>query len=190
MALETRKSNKVKEVKVLVLSHCILNQATRWWQKGKQIERNQGPVDQILEFLSANKIGAVQLPCPEFGFFGNPRPPATKDEYESLPKFRAHCESLAKESAQHLKTLVIGAKYPTIKILAVAGVERSPSCGVNCTPRRVSGKTRHLDEKGLFIEFLDGEMRNHDLKIPVIGLDMKRPGDFCRKLANLLNKTP
>jgi len=189
MTSETNKSSETEEVKVLVLSHCILNRATRWWQEGKPIERNQGLTDQIPEFLSTHKIGAVQLPCPEFGFFGNPRPPATKDKYESIPEFRAHCENLAKDSAWHLKILVIGAKNPKIRILAVAGVERSPSCGVNCTPRKVNGKTRYLDEKGLFIEFLDSEMEKYGLKIPLMGLDMKRPGDFCRKLTNLLNKT-
>jgi predicted secreted protein len=189
MKPEAKKSEETEEAKVLVLSHCILNRATRWWQNGRPIERNQGPIGQVLEFLSSRNIGAVQLPCPEFVFLGNPRSPATKDEYENLPGFRAHCESLAKDLAQHLRTLVTMARRPRIKLIALSGVERSPTCGVKCTPRTVNGKTEYVEEKGLFIEFLEREIRNHGLEIPIIGLDMNNPRDFCRRLSDLLDKT-
>jgi len=147
--------------------------------------QNRGPVSQVLEFLSTRNIGAVQLPCPEFTFFGNPRRAAGKDEYESLPDFRSHCKSLARDAARQLRTLTVMASNPKIKILAIVGVERSPSCGVKFTPRKGNGETRYVKEKGLFVEFLEEEMQNQGLKIPFLGLDMRQPEKFPRKLADL-----
>jgi len=171
----------------LVLSHCILDRSTRWWQPGKNIAQNRGPVSQVIEFLSTRNVGAVQLPCPEFRFFGNPRRPATKNEYESLPDFRSHCENLARDAAQQLKTLTVMACNPKIRILAVVGVERSPSCGVEFTPRTVNGETQYVKEKGLFTEFLEKKMKNQGLMMPFLGLDMRKPEEFPRRLADLQN---
>ena len=176
-----------EEAPVLVLSHCILDRSTRWWQPGKSIAQNRGPVSQVIEFLSARNVGAVQLPCPEFSFFGNPRAPATKNEYESLPDFRSHCENLARDAAQQLKTLTAMACNPKIRILTVIGVERSPSCGVEFTPRTVNGETQYVKEKGLFIEFLKKKMRNQGLTMPFLGLDMRRPEESVKRLAHLLD---
>jgi predicted secreted protein len=176
------------ETIVLIVAHCILNQSTRWWQKGQPVERNQGPVNQILQFMSDNKIGAVQLPCPEFTFLGNPRSPATKDDYESLSGFKEHCRRLAMDSSRNLKSLIEMGRDPKIAVLAIIGVERSPSCGVKYTPRKVDGKTKYVEEKGIFFEALDKEMKNLGFKVPIIGLDMHQPEDLCRKLSELMRK--
>lgn len=85
MRLEAKRAENLEEVKVVILPHCILNRGTRWGQEGNPLERNRGLVSSVVTFLAERKIGAIQLPCPEFTFFGNPRPPATKGEYESLP---------------------------------------------------------------------------------------------------------
>ena len=183
---EAKRDEDPGEVKVLVLSHCILNRATRWWQSGKPIGRNEGPVGRVLELLSARKIGAVQLPCPEFTFFGNPRPPATKGEYESLLSFRRHCENLARESAKNLKTLVTKGAVPRIRVLAVVGIERSPSCGVEYVPRTVDGEIRYVGEKGFFLGVLERELERLEMIVPFVGLDLHRPDAFCKKLDGLL----
>ena len=183
---EAKRGEDTGEVKVLVLSHCIFNRATRWWQNGKPIGRNEGPVGRVLELLSARKIGAVQLPCPEFSFFGNPRPPATKGEYESLPGFRRHCGNLARESAKNLKTLIAKGTGPKIRVLAVVGIERSPSCGVECVPRTVDGETRYVGEKGFFLELLERELERVEITVPFVGVDLHEPDNFCKKLDELL----
>ena len=186
MAREAKRGDDAEEVRVLVVSHCILNLSTRWWQEGRPLEKNRGPVSPVVEFLSARKIGAVQLPCPEFTFLGNPRPPATKDQYESLPGFQRHCESLAKESVRNLKTLVTRAVKPKIRVLAVVGIERSPSCGVECVPRTVDGEIRYVGEKGFFLGVLERELEKLGLSVPFVGVDLHRPDDFCKKLDELL----
>ncbi|MCW4020301.1 MAG: hypothetical protein NWF14_03615 [Candidatus Bathyarchaeota archaeon] len=186
MKPEKGRSEDCEEIKVLVLAHCVLNRGTRWWQKGRAVCKSRGPVRQVLEFLKARKIGAVQLPCPEFTFCGNPRPPRTKDEYGSLPGFRSHCERLAEDSAHHLQSLIVLARNPKIRVLAVVGVERSPTCGVRCTPRTVDGEIEYVEERGLFLEMLENELSSLGLEMPVMGLDMSKPADFCRRLRGLL----
>jgi len=186
MGLEAKRDEYPGEVEVLVLSHCILNRATRWWQKGKSLERNIGPVSPVVGSLARRKIGAVQLPCPEFTFFGNPRPPATKGEYESLPGFRRHCENHARESAKNLKTLITKGTGPKIRVLAVVGIERSPSCGVEYVPRTVDGETRYVGEKGFFLELLERELERLETTVPFVGVDLHEPDNFCKKLDELL----
>jgi predicted secreted protein len=184
------KAKAINETFVLVVAHCILNRSTRWWQNGQPLERNQGPVSQILQFLSGNKIGVVQLPCPEFTFLGNPRSPATKDDYESLSGFREHCKRLANDSAIHIKRLTEMGRNPKIVVLAVAGVERSPSCGVECTPRKTNGKVKYVEERGIFFELLEKEMEDLNFTVPILGLNTHQPENLCCRLTELLGKTP
>jgi len=186
MGPEAKRAEDPGEVKVLVLSHCILNRATRWWQEGKSLKRNRGPVSPVVRFLSGRKIGLVQLPCPEFTFFGNPRPPATKGEYESLPGFRIHCENLARESAKNLKTLVTKGAGPKIRVVAVVGIERSPSCGVEYVPRTVNGEIRYVGEKGFFLEVLERKLERLEMILPFVGVDLHRLDAFYKKLDELL----
>jgi predicted secreted protein len=188
MKPKAREGGEAGEANFLVLSHCILNSATRWWQNGSPVEKNKGPVDEVLEFLSARSIGAVQLQCPEFTFCGNPRPPRTKDEYENLPGFQLHCERLAEKSAQHLKTLVVMGRKPRTRLLAIVGVERSPTCGVKCTPHTVDGKVEYVKEKGLFIGLLEEGLEKLGLKIPIIGIDLQKPAESYLKLNELLEQ--
>jgi len=175
------------EVKVLVVAHCVLNRSTRWWRNGRPLEKNQGPVREILEFLAKYNIGAFQLPCPEFTAVGNPRPPATKDDYLNVTGFKEHCRRLAVKAAEQLRTLVQKSRNPRIKIMAIVGVERSPTCGVKSTPRTLNGETRFLCEKGIFLEMLEKEISKNGLKVPIIGLDMRNPKSLCRELEKLAN---
>ncbi len=168
-----------EETQVLVLSHCILNRATRWWQSGKPIENNLGMSIRILELLARLKIGVVQMPCPEFTFCGNPRPPRTRDEYSSLPGFREHCARLADETAKYLKSLIENAREPPIRILAIVGVERSPTCGVKCTPIGRAVDKRYEKKKGIFIDLLIESLRKMGLEIPTVGIDLDKPEEFA-----------
>ena len=189
-ALSNRKREteaKIGELPILVLSHCILNRATRWWQKGKPLQKNQGLSSQILSLLSDLKIGVIQLPCPEFTFCGNPRPPRTRDEYLSLPGFHQHCRRLADEASKYLKSIIENAREPSIRILAIVGVERSPTCGVKCTPIGRGLDKRYVEEKGIFIELLSESLRKMGLEIPFIEVDLDRPKEFVEKIKELIN---
>ena len=175
------------ELQILVLSHCILNRATRWWQKGKSIQDNQGISIQILSLLSDLKIGVIQLPCPEFTFCGNPRPPRTRDEYLSLPGFQQHCKGLANEIARYLKSIIDNAREPSIRILAIVGVERSPTCSVKHTPIGRGSDKRYVEGRGIFIELLSESLRKMGLEIPFVGIDLDKPEEFAEVIKELMS---
>lgn len=160
--------------KVLVVSHCLLNKSTRWWRDDKPIERNRGLAAQLIEFVSNHGIGIIQLPCPEFTFCGNPRPPRTKDEYETLNGFIEHCSKLAKLSVEQIESLVSMSQKPRIEILAVVGVKGSPSCAVNSAPRKVNAN-KYVEEEGIFLGLLRKEMRKKGLSPSFIEFDFDEP---------------
>lgn len=129
------------------------------------------------------------MPCPEFSFCGNPRPPRSKEEYENLPGFQSHCQRLAEMAAKDIKTLVSLSRKPKIKVLAIVGVERSPTCGVSQTPKRTDTKTEYRAEKGLFMEALEAELRAQGLEVPVLGLDLHHPETLLEDLEKVRAET-
>ncbi|RLI09377.1 hypothetical protein DRO42_04375, partial [Candidatus Bathyarchaeota archaeon] len=72
--------------KVAFVSHCILNQATRARWEGGGARRERGMLRDVVETLLSHGVGAVQMECPEFSLYGNPRPPRSKDDYDT-PEF-------------------------------------------------------------------------------------------------------
>lgn len=173
--------------KVLALSHCLLNKSTRWWQNDKSFERNRGMATHLIEFVSRLNVGIIQLPCPEFTHCGNPRPPRTKDEYEMLPGFIEHCNKLARLTAEQIKTLVTMSKKPSIEVLAVIGVKRSPSCAVNSAIRRICGN-KHAEEEGLFMGILRREMLRENLSPKFLEFDFDNPEGIEKDLIKMFSE--
>jgi len=169
-----------------VLAHCLLNKSTRWWQDGKSIERNMGLVEQVVSFALKNKIGIVQMPCPEFTFCGNPRPPRTKDEYEALPGFKEHCRKIADLVAEQLKILTSMSRKPRIRILAVIGIKNSPSCATNSVLRKINDKIQCSREKGVFIEILEKKMLKFGLKPLFLEFNFDRPSEIVKELNKII----
>lgn len=172
--------------KVLVVSHCLLNKGTRWWQNGKSVERNIGLASEILEFVMRHKIGVIQMPCPEYTFCGNPRPSRTKDEYEKLLGFKEHCERLAKIVTEQIKNLVVMGKKPRIQILAVVGIKHSPSCAVNSAISKTDNEIKYIGEKGIFLQFLEREMLKSGLSVPFLEFDFDNPFEVIEKLNRIV----
>jgi len=176
---------KPEDLKVVALAHCILNQSTRWWKDGKELRR--GLIREVIDALASMRIGAVQMPCPEFSFCGNPRPSRTKEEYRSLPGFMMHCRRLAKAMAENLKGLTTLSKRPKIKIVAVVGIERSPTCGVELTPYKRVGREEfeYRRMKGLFMEALEEELESLGISVPMLGLDLRKPEALVNNIKNV-----
>ena len=183
-----RNGEAPEDLWIIVLSHCILNRATRWWQRGKPLDDSRGMASQILELLSGLQIGVIQMPCPEFTFCGNPRPPRTMDEYLSLPGFRDHCARLADETAEYLKSLIENAREPRIRILAILGVERSPTCCVEYAPVGDGAEKRYEKRRGIFIDLLVKSLRDRGIEVPVIGVDLNRPEESASMILDLISR--
>lgn len=173
---------------VLMVSHCLLNKSTRWWQINKPIERNMGLVPEIVEFASKNNLGLIQMPCPEFTFCGNPRPSRTKDEYEALPGFKEHCENLARFVVEQARTLLSMGRNPSIRILAIIGVKRSPSCAINSALRKINGEIQCTNEEGIFMESLRKGLFAAGLIPHFLEFDFDRPDKIILDLKRILGK--
>jgi len=171
--------------KVAFVSHCILNQATRARWEGGGARREQGMLRDVVEILLSHGVGAVQMECPEFSLYGNPRPPRSKDDYDT-PEFRQRCLEIAKGACGLMERLLEG-RDPEMRIVAVVGVENSPSCGVSRVSRTVGGEIVSRPGRGHLMDALEAEMRRRGIEVPLVGVSL-RPGekeDGLRRLEEL-----
>lgn len=162
----------LRREKVAFLCHCILNQSTRaWWGTGGT-KREKGMMSDVVGTLMNHGVGAVQMDCPEFSLQGNPRPPRTRDEYDTS-EFRRRCREITASTCDAMESLKEKGRDPGVEVVAVIGVENSPSCGVEWTTRTINGESRASRGRGLLIEAVEEEMRLRGLDVPLIGVSMK-----------------
>lgn len=170
---------------VVAVSHCILNQTTRWFWDGRS-GWVEGFIVKFLEGIKPLDVGLYQLPCPEFSFLGNPRRPMTKEEYDSLPGFKDYCGKLAEKTVEELMAFVRLSATPRVRVLAVIGVEGSPTCGVHTTSKRVAGESIRVEGKGIFIEMLERMLEAKGLDVAFYGLDLKRQDETVARIVKAL----
>jgi predicted secreted protein len=158
--------------KLALVSHCILNQAARYWPPGARIERPVFPLH-IVSKLYEMGFSLLQLPCPELLFIGNPRSPYTRTEYEEMEGFIDHCRGLASESASTVKRIIDLSIEPRVELTAVVGVERSPSCAVFKVPvSSVYGRI-YADGRGVFMGILEEELRTRGFHPRLLSVDFR-----------------
>lgn len=166
----------IKEVKILAVAHCILNQATRWCSEEK--EPAKGMLFELIQNISEMRIGIYQLPCPEILFLGNPRRALTKDEYDALPGFREHARKLASKVASEIEGLILKSRNPKIHLVGILGLARSPNC--SCYSAQLNECMSK--ERGIFFEELLNELNKRGFYPHLIDIDIK---DLKRSLINL-----
>lgn len=105
--------------KVIVVSHCILNQNA----VVKPLARAKGAFEVITKMITDMGFGIVQLPCPETLFLGLERQPMTKEEY-ATPEYTILCSQLAQREVDYLKLLHNG----KVSIVGMIGIDQSPTC--------------------------------------------------------------
>lgn len=113
-----------REKRLVLAAHCILNQnsVVREWERAK------GAYNDVVRLLLDSDLGIIQLPCPEFLYNGEARPPLTKEQYDS-PEYRSTCRNLAETIVQQVKEYQ---KYG-YEIVGVIGIEESPTCDTGST---------------------------------------------------------
>ena len=163
--------------RVVLVAHCILNQATRaWWGEGGA-SRERGMVSEVVGLLARRGVGAVQMECPEFSLYGNPRRPRSREGYDT-PEFRERCREMAIGALDKAEALVEGGADPEIEVAAILGLEGSPSCGVERTTRTINGVSRRAPGRGHLVEALQREMSRRGLDVPILGVSLR--GDEAR----------
>ena len=73
--------------KIILLSHCILNVNP----KVEGLEPYESLVKELTDYLYENKVGIIQLPCPEMAIYGIKRWGHVKDQF-NYSFFKKSCE--------------------------------------------------------------------------------------------------
>ncbi len=117
----------------------------------------------FVELLMKYDVNIVQMPCAESSFQNALiRKPQGITKYDNC-FFNEHCFTLANSVANEIKLLTKNG----YEVLAILGIEQSPSCCVNYIYTNKGMENR----KGLFIEKLYENIKYLD--IPFIGINRK-----------------
>jgi len=127
--------------KIIITSHCILNQNTVIDGEA----RSTGAIPSAVDWIQKEGLGILQLPCPEFTYLGLERPPMTYEEYDTK-EYRNHC----KEILQPVIEQLIEYKRCDYDIVGILGIQSSPSCDMT---------------RGVFMEELKKLFNEHQIPI-------------------------
>jgi len=177
------RSTKSPRDRVVILAHCIMNQATRARWEGGGATRTEGAIEEIITPLLEHGVGIIQMECPEQTLYGNPRPPKSRDDYDT-PEFKEKCREIAVRAMQSIGN--------GTELIAALGFEGSPSCGVERTTRTINGSHAESPGEGHLIEALRQEMGEKGLDAPILGVGL-REGELSlasRELKSLLKGGP
>lgn len=105
--------------KVILVSHCILNQNTVINDEA----RAEGAVISAVEWAMKEGYGFLQLPCPEFTFLGLNRPSMTYEQYNTT-EYRKHCQKILRPVLQQAEDYLKNG----YEIVGLLGIQSSPSC--------------------------------------------------------------
>ena len=152
--------------KIIIVAHCILNQNSR--VQGKAYYA--GMINEIVDVLRKYEVGVIQMPCPELTYAGLLRPSQTKEQYDT-PAFRRCCKQIASSTASQVEEYVRNG----FKVLAVLGVEGSPTCGVEAN-------------LGILIEELQSELKKRKVEVPMKGVRHKNASQDVAWLKKILTK--
>lgn len=158
--------------RLVLVCHCVLNQNS----KVEGIARYPGTFRPAVDVLLRSEAGLYQLPCPEMMHLGITRWSSVRDQYNA-PAFRRHCRALVERVMDELEDYA----RRGYKIVALIGMDGSPSCGVDFTQEasgepwggRVQSIPSRQYVKGTapFIEILRGAAAERGLpEIPCVGL--------------------
>lgn len=174
--------------KIIFVSHCILNTASKVVLYDK--EEIEAEEDIRLRFVSeAVKAGIqlIQLPCPEFTLYGSRRWGHVSDQFDN-PFFRNHCRKILEPFILQLKEYL---NNDSFEVLGIAGIDGSPSCGVDYTCKgewigsfeartdldQTLNSAKMTSGNGVFIDELKKMLKEEGLldKIKITSLYAKEP---------------
>ena len=129
--------------KVVFLSHCLLNQNTRYLGGAGR----PGCVREIVEQCLRHDIGIVQMPCPEQRAWGGVLKPTLLRSYGAkqahpflhrlqgaiLPLFLLYTRWRYRRLARRIAAEVADYVASGVDVVGIVGVDGSPSCGVDNT---------------------------------------------------------
>lgn len=174
--------------KVVLVSHCILNQNAISDGTADYPATNES----VLNLLIQSKVGMIQMPCPETLCLGLDRGDThgaerevvvenTRIRYElgqdkSIKKLNSLADQIVFQVEEYVKN--------GFSVAGVIGINRSPSCGVNTT----SKNNKEVNGEGVFIERLRNKLKEKGININMIGIKALETEEALISIKNLLNK--
>jgi predicted secreted protein len=171
--LENLSVHDKRSKKIVLLSHCCLNQNARM----RGLADSPGVIQPLIEFLLAQDVGIYQMTCPEVMYFGTQRWGQVKEQFDT-PMFRAHCQKLADQILDQVEDYLHGG----YSILGFIMMDGSPVCGMNRIPvaknegEQLGGmvwylpEQKYTDGQGVFTETLKESITKRGMKeIPFVG---------------------
>lgn len=146
---------------LIVLHHCLLNQNAR----ARGLAKRKGAIEEIVEEAVKNGWGIYQIPCPELRFLGVEREPLSKTRYDVF-EFRILCRNISEEVAEDIKRfLEVG-----YEIIAIVGIEGSPSCGVYLTHIEEMGEEKLVEGEGILVEEMKKALAKRGINVNYYGI--------------------
>lgn len=168
--------------KILIVSHCILNTASKVVSYNQEeMKQESANRQKLIKYVLKNNIQLLQLPCPEFILYGAKRWGHVKEQFNH-PNYRKQCRVMLEPVIMQLKEYT---SYPErFQILGIIAIDGSPSCGYHMTCKGDWGgeftgcpdlhkKIDDLymaEEPGVFMEEMIAFLKKEDLDIPIIDL--------------------
>lgn len=173
--------------RVVFVAHCLLNQNSI--SDGTADMPSQ--FEAVINMLMANKVGIIQLSCPELLCLGLDRQDKSGGERDllkentrirTLMQQRTNID-LLKQRAQDVVSLVREYTEYGFSILGLIGVNRSPSCGV---------ETTSIDEIeqpgfGIFTQIITEELQREGLKLKMAGIKTTKIKESLEAVQELLS---
>ena len=148
-----------RSMKVVLVSHCHLNQNARLWKCAECPASCRTLISGLLE----REVGILQMPCPELMVLGLDRGHiAIRSGLESIPA-REALRKLAGTLAFQIRQY----RDCGVEVLGVLGKNGSPACGVEKTSR--SDGKGPIDGEGVFVQELRAELKRQGCEVPVAG---------------------
>ena len=159
----------------IIVSHCLLNPATRVHLLGRRYIF----AEKVCDFFLSKHISVIQLPCPEFTAMGYWRNPQGRQQYNNV-FFRKHCRA----ELENYINMIVELKNNDNTPLCFLGIQGSPTCSIHWGKHKTNKyKTEsmmedpHADSNetifGVMTEVLDEMLKEHDIHIPYLEVPVK-----------------
>lgn len=134
----------LRNKKIVVVSHCVLNQNA----VVLPLARAEGPM-QCAGVLLESRCGIYQLPCPEKRMCGMGRVGMNAAQYGAIRGYHQLCADMAEEVIQDLKDY----REHGYTIAGLVAIQGSPTCSVS-------------GQRGVLMQHLFRRLREEGMEIP------------------------
>ena len=141
------------------------------FQANSHIQCNYEWRKEFINFLLEEEIDMIPFSCVEASFAiladGLLRDKHGIDYYQKLTGFCEHCDDVASQEADRLMQMMKAG----IQIVAILGIEHSPSCAVNYLYTHNGTQKR----AGIFMQLLIEKLQKRGITTNYIGINRKYP---------------